>query len=986
MRDNKDIEHKSRVVRFKTTEEIIEEDDANHIQTKVSNRVIFILPPLSRTPSLQSYMQHLPKELLSVEEKEIYFLKTLGLAPRQLKIFESIQWHHVSRQNRIGKNKIFVVLRHLGFESSFASSNDGEHRLPHYIPSLKFIRTLFSIDDCTSVSELRYSSLSQKRNISVKNGEASSTFPRDISTTSVSIPQLLETITASHSANLSQNCGAMNMKNTHGYNNTLSQKKLSNDLTFSLMKFVSLSKRVREDIIQAQQLCRSEVGKHPNICRQLQKWSIQCFYNISENMTSSFLMASFLRWKEFLRYERQKENIVSHFQYRSLNMIWILICRRLWKRMAIGWTRWMEYVHVEQLTERMELERLMSHRIQMFWRMASAKNILLGLIHEKRVKHAIVIQSMSRAKEARKQLGVKLREKTKLDAIILLQSVFRCRKARKASSKLQLIQKQCRAIILLQKLLRGKIGRKYAAVVFEKKFHNDCATQIQKIIRGYIGKKRIMEYKLFLRQSKMSTLIQKRIRIKISKKKTQELRLRRKTEQERLELATLLVQRVYRGHHERALFVPRMTRYLDTLKKKNRAVTAIQCCWRKIKASTLVKEMKETQREKMIKDARLWKELWSEADNEWYYYNEETDTSAWKPPRTGYTKPTNNKLILQNGLMIDDPLYVLTEEQKLARIKEMACVDCEKAQATRYCEQCGDKYCTACYIIAHPKGGRRESHTFIRIGSMECEECGNNIAVRWCTSCDDPFCMECWDKIHTRGNRRLLHKYCSIDTDGNVSPRQWEADGREAGIYSFSQSNENEYFHDDKKWYEGGGYYGGEEGRQMHYPWSVYYDGNQVPYYYNSETGECTYKAPISDSASNNGSGNNFKFRKLQTFDKTKLSRLLKKKLNVEKKMQWAMDIKERERIKEKVLHPLQEALGLKKQSNKSDSVTSSVSQNLTSWEPLYDSAGQVYYYNQTSGESTYDPYYRLQEEEVEVEREGISNFVNKIKGAIIQK
>ena len=147
----------------------------------------------------------------------------------------------------------------------------------------------------------------------------------------------------------------------------------------------------------------------------------------------------------------------------------------------------------------------------------------------------------------------------------------------------------------------------------------------------------------------------------------------------------------------------------------------------------------------------------------WFYFNSDTDEASWQPPCTGYTK-NDSKLVLRNGEVIEDPLNPL--------LSSIICVDCEDRKASVLCNQCEDFFCTKCYSAAHPKGGKREDHTFTRIGPIDCEECQETFAVRWCTQCEGPFCLLCWKTIHKSG-QRASHPYCRINSDGNVSPRTW---------------------------------------------------------------------------------------------------------------------------------------------------------------------------------------------------------------------
>jgi len=182
------------------------------------------------------------------------------------------------------------------------------------------------------------------------------------------------------------------------------------------------------------------------------------------------------------------------------------------------------------------------------------------------------------------------------------------------------------------------------------------------------------------------------------------------------------------------------------------------------------------------------------------------------------------------------------------------CVDCEKVRATRLCDQCGDKYCASCYDKAHPKGGKRESHTYMHIGPIECEECTTSTAVRWCTQCDGPFCMDCWTSIHTNGSR-AYHGYCNIDSEGSVSPRAWTADGSAAGVFPYGNidpNNEGEM--DDTEGLPAGDFNQtqaniapglGTDDTTYERRWSTHHDENNVTYYYDEVTGESTYENPF---------------------------------------------------------------------------------------------------------------------------------------------
>ena len=157
--------------------------------------------------------------------------------------------------------------------------------------------------------------------------------------------------------------------------------------------------------------------------------------------------------------------------------------------------------------------------------------------------------------------------------------------------------------------------------------------------------------------------------------------------------------------------------------------------------------------------------------------NIETQEPTWDVPPGGYTRK-DGMLVLATGKVIEDPLTTMTDEERRAKELETKCSECESRDATRFCEQCGDRFCTTCYNDNH-KTGARVKHSWSRLGPIECGECEKEMAARWCVVCDDPFCGTCWESMHRRG-RRAAHPYCPI-FEGKLDPSALGPDGLPTG-------------------------------------------------------------------------------------------------------------------------------------------------------------------------------------------------------------
>ena len=399
-----------------------------------------------------------------------------------------------------------------------------------------------------------------------------------------------------------------------------------------------MTQTVKNDIVIAQQLCRSEVGKHPHVRKHLQLWSLRLFYIVAENIQSSYLLASFSRWKLIAKNERHQELNRLYELYLALRIVRIQMRKMIKKTLAFGWIRWQKYVDCLQIKDKVVIANKMATRIQKCVRSRIARLILCELRHERNSNTAIKIQSCARTKLAKIQKETRIIFK----ACCRLQRALRIHNAKTILRYLKFDQAQYTAAVSLQRVLRGRNGRKSARMARIELLNEDSANIIQRIVRGRSGKKRAGEQRLFLKKTNLTIFIQKNIRILISKRRLQVL-IKEKKEREKLkDQSCLFIQRVYRGCRERVVFKLRMKEYMSILEEKKQAATIIQCFYRKIIASRIVKSMTRDITEKMIASARKWTEIWNYETNTWYYYNEEKDESLWEPPDSGYTKSSTN--------------------------------------------------------------------------------------------------------------------------------------------------------------------------------------------------------------------------------------------------------------------------------------------------------------------------------------------------------
>lgn len=98
------------------------------------------------------------------------------------------------------------------------------------------------------------------------------------------------------------------------------------------------------------------------------------------------------------------------------------------------------------------------------------------------------------------------------------------------------------------------------------------------------------------------------------------------------------------------------------------------------------------------------------------------------------------------------------------------CVECEAAQASRTCDQCGDNYCDSCFASTHAKG-KKATHTWKPVAGRAapmCVECETKPAARECVQCADKYCEACYEASHRKG-KKAEHSWLPVGTDGSAA-------------------------------------------------------------------------------------------------------------------------------------------------------------------------------------------------------------------------
>mmetsp|Transcript_26383 Transcript_26383/g.39144 ORF Transcript_26383/g.39144 Transcript_26383/m.39144 type:complete len:1064 (+) Transcript_26383:160-3351(+) len=579
-----------------------------------------------------------------------------------------------------------------------------------------------------------------------------------------------------------------------------------------------------------------------------------------------------------------KAAVYRHFQ--RLRRIAVLLGNLVLGVLRYNFMEWVKFSVSEKLRVEMEAKMAAAVTIQRIVRgnigREKARKAAEGNKFLKLHAALVKIQSMFRCKIHHWRYLKYKRDKLEESSTLTMQRVVRGHLGRRRARRIRLYRDKESAAVLIQAFARGIKGRRIARDVKLLQLKNRVIIKIQALARGYIGRMRVGKILQDKLEAAAAIKIQARIRGAVAR---MNIHHRRKEieeyRSERNRYATA-IQAVYRGFRARIMFRYYMEEHNKFVALQNASAVVLQCMVRVFLARLRFQKLDSDRTIRWITNAQMWKEMWAEDSGTWFYMNDSTGEALWEPPAVGYTK-SDGQLVLENGKIVDPP-DTSGKGKRLAG-QEHLCVECVTRVAIRQCNECGDGFCTKCYKETHASGSRKQ-HTYEAIGPLDCTECEEALAERWCISCDEAYCDACWRKVHSKGKRRY-HPFSQVLEDGHVDSRIFTIDGEQVHNYdaSYSQTRyeadmaaaappaQTEWAEEDYAQYDE---YGAEAGYDDHQQeagvqeyaytedsgasygeeyavegyeasteeWTVYYDDNNYPYWYNNFTGDSTYEDP----------------------------------------------------------------------------------------------------------------------------------------------
>ena len=538
-------------------------------------------------------------------------------------------------------------------------------------------------------------------------------------------------------------------------------------------------------------------------------------------------------------------------------------------------------------------------KIQSIYRSKIARR-KMAVAREEHLRHYVArkLQSVWRGRKARRYVILKRMQKNREeDAAIKMQCVFRAKRARRVLAQRQLEyerRKMIWAACLVQRNYRGKLARtwflkqKQAQQEYVQRC-NEAAMMVQSCWRGRQARraaqlKRAMnslqERSEQQAASKLQRIYRGRMARKVLKrKKMMKMILGNKEEESALKIQTLFRKRMkwrkdnaskdYEKQRNEAaiklqgMYRARKGRKFVNLKraqlranKEEKAAIILQNCWRRKKGMMVLN---------MLKKGKLMQA-------------EEEDLAARKIQKVfrGHKSRKRVKLMSADRYMQQKKQENLEEwaalqVQRMFRGREgrlrFAARQVEVARRWKimFDENQGRVFY---YNMNTGEIRWRKPQELLELDARpQCDNCSVELAEVECGQCTEFFCAECWDAVHFGGKRkghkfRCLYDYYRrrIDYGDGEFPSIWPTELEQDDLYGWHKRGEDPRAKSRGGQGGGAGGAGGPPGAPsasghgaLSLPleniqrWAKYWDEPSGAYFYfNAETSESTYERPMS--------------------------------------------------------------------------------------------------------------------------------------------
>lgn len=414
--------------------------------------------------------------------------------------------------------------------------------------------------------------------------------------------------------------------------------------------------------------------------------------DLIQDVAVSLCEIAMRRWRIVTAEGQRRDKRVAYRRYQGSRLLAWHARRVLTRSLASAWLKWLEYTRRVREAQILASQTVVGLALQTRWRSIAATRLVQGMrrdrLREVRLAAATHLEAFARGRRARFTFVETRDARRRATAVLAIQRASRCRAARILVARRRRQRCEYRAARAIQCWYRRRRACVTLAQLRDAQNRRVAVAALQRAWRGRLGRAAAVGLRLAAAAAAAATVLQKPARIFARRRLLRRARERRIAWEAAVLKYTVRMQAIFRGSRSRKVQQV-LTRGEARRNRKRQA--AARCLQRSLRRFVAIKRIRDL-----------------------IATNDETQQKQ----------------------------LPAAEDDVVPR-----CTECETNDASRFCDQCQDLFCAACFASVHASGRRRD-HSYTQVHVAECSECDNDWATRWCRRCDAYFCDTCFDRIH----------------------------------------------------------------------------------------------------------------------------------------------------------------------------------------------------------------------------------------------
>lgn len=416
-------------------------------------------------------------------------------------------------------------------------------------------------------------------------------------------------------------------------------------------------------------------GKYHSAALYMQTNGFDKLVKTVARMQQAKLHAAWNAWLERVRAHRRHLAEARYLRKHGAATMWTKIVDATRRLVRAKFAAWLELVFELRHVENAEAREAAAITMQRGTRGHAARQEMrrrrAAKIRRVRAAAATRLETRARGVLARARCAILKEARRVARAATKIQACARARLSRLAISRRERTRAERSAAICIQACWRAHAAYAHVARLRSAKKKREAAQLLQTKIRCSAAMALARRKRRERLERLSSTRIQSLARAVVARERVDALYDARDRKRRRDDGAATAIQTAARGRAARNEHGARLAVVLARRRAEHGGATAIARRIRGTLARSRARKLRDDRVAAMIADARRCVEQWNDDEATFMYYDDKARTQEWEPPPSGYLR-RDGLLVLTNGRICEDPDNVLGDAEKARNAAEAA--------------------------------------------------------------------------------------------------------------------------------------------------------------------------------------------------------------------------------------------------------------------------------------------------------------------------